>query len=170
MTDIKQLFGAPRTLDDKQAKALVTLQQATLAYAEILQAHVPHTEDKEKAFTLLKDVQLLGEKAIRFGRGILSPPVIADLFRDVELRNTRVVRFWVNAFNYADIRKFGHDIFDSETSVNKIKEGIHGRVWGAEVRVARKIPKDFVVVVGADEGDVDLHPDWNPVGDKLISI
>jgi hypothetical protein len=100
----------------------------------------------------------------------VTPAVLADLFDPVENRGYRVHRIWMNAHDYADVRKFGRDVLDVETRPEKVRQGIVGYIWGAEIRVTRKVPINHAVIVGSDEGSGDLDPLWVPEASRVIRI
>jgi hypothetical protein len=93
---------------------------------------------------------------------------MADLYATVEKEDHRVVRVWLNPSDYASLRKHGRDSLEIESSALKLKQGIMGILWGAEIRVSRKITDGFTVLISDADGDSDLTPEWNP--EKLVRI
>lgn len=72
----------------------------------------------------------------------------------------------MNAWNFADIRKFGRDVLDVSTATEEMKVGIVGRVYGLVVRVTRAVPKGTLLVhdgdrclyhVMRDESEDEIH-------------
>ena len=171
MQDIKLLFGPPQTLTDRQTEALGRLQRATLAYAETIEDVVPQTEDRERALQTLKDAQLLGEKAIRFGYNILTHARMRQLFQPIHARDEIVDRAWFNHHNFCDLLKWGVESgFDPESQREALQRGVYGTLWTTEIRVSKKIPQGLAYLIGSNDGDDDLQPDWTPTLNKLVVI
>jgi len=76
----------------------------------------------------------------------LSGAVLADAFALVEDHDLRVARVFMNARDYADIRKFGRDIFDPETQRDILRSGMMGLLWGANLITSRLVPSGTVYV------------------------
>lgn len=86
-------------------------------------------------------------------------------------RAVRVVRVWLNVENYAQLRHSASDLIDPETQPDLIDQGIQGRIYNAEIRTSKKIPKGFTCIIGAHEKeDVDLNLYWVPREDQLTAI
>ena len=65
---------------------------------------------------------------------------IADAFALIERHDLRVARVFMNARDYADLRKFGRDILDIESQRDLLKTGLMATLWGAQVIVSRIVP------------------------------
>jgi len=76
----------------------------------------------------------------------ISPSVLADAFAEVERHDLRVARIYMNATDYADIRKFGRDILDIESQATLLKTGLQATLWGAQIITSRLVPAGFVYV------------------------
>jgi len=76
----------------------------------------------------------------------ISPSVLADVFAEVERHDLRVARIYMNATDYADIRKFGRDILDIESQATLLKTGLQATLWGAQIITSRLVPAGFVYV------------------------
>lgn len=76
----------------------------------------------------------------------ISPSVLADAFAEVERHDLRVARIYMNAVDYADIRKFGRDILDIESQATLLKTGLQATLWGAQIITSRLVPAGFVYV------------------------
>lgn len=76
----------------------------------------------------------------------ISPSVLADAFAEVERHDLRVARIYMNAVDYADIRKFGRDILDIETQASLLKTGLMATLWGAQIVTSRLVPAGFAYV------------------------
>lgn len=70
----------------------------------------------------------------------ISGAVLADAFSLIERHDLRVARVYMNARDYADIRKFGRDILDIETQATLLKTGLMGVIYGAQIVVSRLVP------------------------------
>ena len=76
----------------------------------------------------------------------ISGAVLADAFSLVERHDLRVARVYMNARDFADIRKFGRDILDIETQAQLLKTGLMGVLYGAQIVVSRLVPVGTVYV------------------------
>lgn len=81
----------------------------------------------------------------------ISPSVLADAFAEVERHDLRVARIYMNAVDYADVRKFGRDILDIESQATLLKTGLQATLWGAQIITSRLVPAGFVYVCGEPE-------------------
>lgn len=70
----------------------------------------------------------------------LSGQQIADAYALVERNNLRVAHFFLNARDYADLRKFGREILDFETQNTLLNTGILGTIYGAKIIVSIIVP------------------------------
>jgi len=76
----------------------------------------------------------------------ISPSVLADAFAEIERHDLRVARIYMNAVDYADIRKFGRDILDIESQATLLKTGLQAVIWGAQIITSRLVPAGFTYV------------------------
>ena len=76
----------------------------------------------------------------------ISGAVLADAFSLVERHDLRVARVYMNARDFADIRKFGRNILDIETQATLLKTGLMGVLYGAQIVVSRLVPVGTVYV------------------------
>ena len=76
----------------------------------------------------------------------ISGDVLADAYSLIERHDLRVARVFMNARDYADLRKFGRDILDIETQRDLLKTGLMGTLWGAQIIVSRLVPVGTVYV------------------------
>lgn len=76
----------------------------------------------------------------------ISPSVLADAFAEVERHDLRVARIYMNAVDYADIRKFGRDILDIESQQILLNTGLQATLWGARIITSRLVPAGFCYV------------------------
>jgi hypothetical protein len=74
----------------------------------------------------------------------LSPAILADAFAEIELHDLRVARVYMNARDYADIRKFGRDVLDLESQATLWKTGMMATGWNAQFIVSRLVPQGVV--------------------------
>lgn len=81
----------------------------------------------------------------------ISPSVLADAFAEIERHDLRVARIFMNAQDYADIRKFGRDILDIESQATLLKTGLQAVLWGAQIITSRLVPAGFTFVTGEPE-------------------
>jgi hypothetical protein len=81
----------------------------------------------------------------------LNPGNLADAFAQVEKWDNRVARVFVNALDYADIRKWGRDVLDIETQATLLKTGMMATVWGAQIIVTRQVDPGYMYVLAEPE-------------------
>lgn len=72
--------------------------------------------------------------------------VLADAFAQIERHDLRVARIFMNARDYADLRKFGRDILDIESQRDLLKTGLMATLWGAQIITSRIVPVGTVYV------------------------
>lgn len=136
----------------------------------------PLTQIKERRYDLLKRMQDLGKAQIQAAEddrvfsimdaiavngfdslpggtnpdipvvAPISPAVLADAFAEIERHDLRVARVYMNATDYADIRKFGRDVLDLESQATLWKTGMMATGWNAQFIVSRLVPAGVVYV------------------------
>lgn len=136
----------------------------------------PLTQIKERRYDLLKRMQDLGKAQIQAAEddrvfsimdaiavngfdslpggtnpdipvvAPLSPAILADAFAEIETHDLRVARVYMNARDYADIRKFGRDVLDIESQGQLWKTGLMSQAWNAQFIVSRLVPAGVVYV------------------------
>ncbi len=134
----------------------------------------PLTQIKERRYDLLKRMQDLGKAQIQAAEddrvfsimdaiavngfdslpggtnpdipvvAPISPAVLADAFAEIEYHDLRVARVYMNARDYADIRKFGRDVLDIESQASLWKTGMMASGWNAQFIVSRLVPAGVV--------------------------
>lgn len=83
--------------------------------------------------------------------GPLIPSNLIDAFARVETHDLRVARIFCNALDFADLRKWGRDVFDPETQQSLLKTGLMGTIYGAQIIVTRKVPQGSIYVTAEPE-------------------
>jgi hypothetical protein len=83
--------------------------------------------------------------------GNLTANALADAFANVERTDMRVANVFLNAKDYADLRKWDRDTLDIETQAVLLKTGLMATVWGAKLIVSRIVPEGTVYVCGEPE-------------------
>lgn len=81
----------------------------------------------------------------------ISGAVLADAYAAIEKHDLRVARVFMNAQDYADIRKFGRDILDIESQAVLLKTGIQSTIWGAQYITSRLVPRGIVYICAEPE-------------------
>jgi hypothetical protein len=119
---------------------------------DLAKAQIQAAED-ERVFAVLDSIAVAGFDSLA---GQLNPdiPVVApissavlsDAFGLVERHDLRVARVYMNARDYADLRRFGRDILDIETQATLLKTGLMATLWGAQVVTSRLVPVGTVYV------------------------
>lgn len=115
-------------------------------------AQIQAAED-ERGFAVLDSIAVSGFDTLGGGTNPdvavvapISPSVLADAFAEIERHDLRVARIYMNAVDYADIRKFGRDILDIESQATLLKTGLQATLWGAQIITSRLVPAGFVYV------------------------
>lgn len=83
--------------------------------------------------------------------GNLTANALADAFAAVERTDIRVATVFLNAKDYADLRKWDRDTLDIETQAVLLKTGLMATLWGAKLIVSRIVPEGTVYVCGEAE-------------------
>lgn len=83
--------------------------------------------------------------------GNLTANALADAFANVERSDIRVATVFMNAKDYADLRKWDRDTLDIETQAVLLKTGLMATVWGAKIIVSRIVTEGTVYVCGEPE-------------------
>ena len=52
----------------------------------------------------------------------------------------------MNSRDYADIRKFGRDILDTDSQAALLKTGLQANLWGAQIVTSRLVPVGTVYI------------------------
>jgi hypothetical protein len=142
---------------------------------------IPITQIKERRFDMIERAQQLGKAQIQAAEdervfavmdavatngfdsvaGQINPDqqviapvssaVFADAFAEIERHDLRVARIFMNARDYADLRKFGREILDIESQATLLRTGLQSTLWGAQVIVSRLVPTGFVYVATEPE-------------------
>lgn len=120
---------------------------------DLAKAQVQATED-ERVFAIFNAVSEAGFDGIAGQTNpdipVVAPisgQVIADAFALIERHNLRVVRIFINARDYADVRKFGREILDFETQRTLLNTGLLGTMYGAQIIQSVQVPVGTVYVI-----------------------
>lgn len=124
---------------------------------DLAKAQIQAAED-ERVFAVLDSIAVSGFDTLAGGTNPdvavvapISPSVLADAFAEIERHDLRVARIYLNAVDYADIRKFGRDILDIESQATLLKTGLQATLWGAQLITSRLIPAGFVYLAAEPE-------------------
>ena len=83
--------------------------------------------------------------------GNLTANALADAFANIERTDIRVATVFLNAKDYADLRKWDRDTLDIETQAILLKTGLMATLWGAKLIVSRIVPEGTVYCCGEAE-------------------
>lgn len=124
---------------------------------DLARAQIQAAED-ERAFAVLDSIATQGFDSVAAGTNPdipvvapITPAVLADAFALIERHDLRVARIFMNARDYADIRKFGRDILDIESQAALLKTGLQATLWGAQIITSRLVPVGTVYVCAEPE-------------------
>lgn len=117
---------------------------------DLAKAQIQAAED-ERVFAILDSIAVNGYDSLPGQTNPdvpviapISPAVLADAFAEIERHDLRVARIYMNATDYADIRKFGRDILDIESQAQLLNTGLQANLWGASIITSRLVPAGFV--------------------------
>jgi hypothetical protein len=113
-------------------------------------AQVQAAED-DRVFSIMDAIAINGFDSLPGGTNPdipvvapISPAILADAFAEIETHDLRVARVYMNATDYADIRKFGRDVLDIESQATLWKTGMMATGWNAQFIVSRLVPRGVV--------------------------
>lgn len=119
---------------------------------QLAKSQIQAAED-ERVFAVMDSVATNGFDSVPGGINpdlqVIAPissAVLADAFAEIEKHDLRVARIFMNAKDYADIRKFGREILDIESQATLLETGLQATLWGAQVILSRLVPAGFVYV------------------------
>jgi hypothetical protein len=118
---------------------------------DLARAQIQAAED-ERVFAILDSVATQGFDSLTNQNAdipVVAPlngAVLADAYSLIERHDLRVARVFMNARDYADIRKFGRDILDIESQAALLKTGLQATLWGAQLITSRLVPVGTVYV------------------------
>jgi hypothetical protein len=118
---------------------------------DLARAQIQAAED-ERVFAILDAVATQGFDSLGVENAdipVIAPlngPLLADAYALIERHDLRVARVYMNARDYADIRKFGRDILDIESQAALLKTGLQATLWGAQIITSRLVPVGTVYV------------------------
>jgi len=81
----------------------------------------------------------------------LTSEVLADAFAQIDRHDLRTSNVFMNAVDYADLRKFGREVLDIESQATLWKTGVMASGWNAKFIVSRLVPPGVVYVTGEPE-------------------
>lgn len=124
---------------------------------DLARAEIQAAEDS-RVFAVMDSIAANGFDSLPGGTNpdipVVAPingAVLADAFALIERHDLVVSRIYMNAVDYADLRKFGRDILDVETQQVLLRTGLMGTFWGAQIVTSRLVPAGTVYVCCAPE-------------------
>lgn len=119
---------------------------------DLARAQIQAAED-ERVFAIMDAVATGGFDSIAGGANpdlpVIAPisiDILADAFAAIETQGNNVARIFMNARDYADLRKGGRDQYDQETQRDLIRSGLMATLWGASIIVSRLVPAGTVYI------------------------
>ena len=119
---------------------------------DLARAQIQAAED-ERVFSILDAIATEGFDSLPGGTNAdipvvapISGSVLSDAYSLIERHDLRVARVFMNARDYADVRKFGRDILDIESQATLLKTGLQASLWGAQIITSRIVPVGTVYV------------------------
>jgi hypothetical protein len=162
--DIRSVFGPKKLFTEEQLEIINRMRGDFLLLATNVSGITHRNPIQEKGFEHLKEALHCFERSLTMGPA-LTPDILAEAIRSVELRDLKVEHIWVNPNTFCDIRKYFRDIFDAESRAEVLKSGIQGKVWNAIVHLSRNIPNFSVALI--TEGEENLTRDKEPFEAQL---
>jgi hypothetical protein len=148
--EMSHYLSPKKNLTDEQLVIINRIRSKFLDLCKELEQDVHVNPARDKAFDLMLEAVEQLETAVQ-RPSCLTPDSLLVAFASKEAQDKRVTDLWMCATHYADIRKYGRDVFEIESDSEQLKQGIMGKLWGAKVQVSRLIPKYTFVIVGAGE-------------------
>lgn len=81
----------------------------------------------------------------------IAPSAFIDAFAEIEQYDNRVARIFMNAKDFADLRKWGRDILDVETQQTLLRTGLMATLHGAQIICSRIVEAGTIYVCGEPE-------------------
>lgn len=81
----------------------------------------------------------------------IAASAFIDAFAEVEAHDLRVARVFMNARDFADLRKWGRDVLDIESQATLLKTGLMATLHGAQIIVTRIVEPGYVYVCAEPE-------------------
>jgi hypothetical protein len=78
--------------------------------------------------------------------GTLTASSLIDAFGNIEQNDLRVANVFMNAKDFADLRKWDRDTLDPITQGELLKTGYMANIYGAKIIVSRIVPAGTVYV------------------------
>jgi len=131
----------------KQRRFDLVERSVDLAKAEI------QAEEDRKVFAIMDAIatDATNPNPIINVTGNLTANVLADAFANVESTDLRVANVFMNAKDFADLRKLDRDTLDTETQAVLWKTGLVATIWGARIIVSRIVQPGTVYVCAEPE-------------------
>jgi hypothetical protein len=169
--NVKHIFTRPLPPGPEQIEREKLTHAAFLQFATTLDGILLHTQDSEACFELLRQARDKAIVACEANRSVVDINVLSRLFKPIEEKDQLVGRVYFNVMDYADIRKFCRGILDIETKAENMRKGIQGRLWLAEIRIHRKIPLGYALVIPEHAMEnLDFNPEEGPDPTRLTRI
>lgn len=107
--------------------------------------------------------------------GNLTPGNLTDAFKEIEKYDLHVANIFMNAHDFADVRKWDRDVLDPITQGELLRTGYLANVWGAKIMVSRIVPQGTIYVCADPEflGRIPVRTELtvlsadDPVGRKI---
>lgn len=81
----------------------------------------------------------------------VTPSAFIDAFAEIEQWDNRVARVFMNARDFADLRKWGRDILDLESQATLLKTGLMATLHGAQIMISRIVEPGYVYICAEPE-------------------
>jgi HK97 family phage major capsid protein len=145
-------------LSEIKAKRFDLLERSVdLAKSEIM------AEEDTKAFALMDALaaDATNPNPVINITGNLTANALADAFAAIERNDIRTANVFMNAKDFADLRKWDRDTLDPVSQGTLLKTGIIANVWGANIVTSRVVTQGSVYVCGEPEffGRVPVRTD-----------
>ena len=109
-------------------------------------ADIMAVED-ENIFSLIDTAATSVNPVTACSGGELTRDALTAAFREVEKHDLVATKIVMNAYAFADIRKWGRDEFDPVTQHEVLQTGLFGHLWTADILISKKVPLNTVYVL-----------------------
>lgn len=159
---LREVLSVTKPLEKWQEELGEKIRKKFLEIADLIENEIPTTPEIDEAINSLVTAKILCDAAVKTGKSIATADVIVRSFLSIERNDLLVIRMWMNPCDYANLRKYSGDTIDISTDIDKLRQGIQGKLWSTEIRITTKIPEGFLVLIPDQGDDSDLDPNWIP--------
>lgn len=182
-------FAPRESLTPEQLAKVNNVRQRASTFADLIHDSTPMGPNRDECIDLLEHIVMVLEHEVSSDRPpMLTTEAFGQAMVCVERWDKRVVRIYMNAYAWADLRKSGSPMLDQASRSADLKKGIMGVLFNVEIRCSKLVPigtlivleesytDDLLAVQMTDPPDptdstcaLRTNPDWKPDLDRAFS-